>query len=174
MESVFCANPELTGEMSSACCTTCLYESWFRYDELSKLTMAQVRLSNSGIELVLERNVRMEAEATETTSCGGGLAGYVFCSIKCCTKGVRVLHHDPWSRKDLLQFLSNLCKSLGVGSSRARQYTGHSAKRGGVKLLRFLGFTDAFVMRWFKMTGQQAYLRYTEGSLMTAGDWKFL
>jgi len=30
-------------------------------------------------------------------------------------------------------------------------------------LLRFLGIKDSYIMKWFGMTGEGAYLRYTEG-----------
>ena len=50
----------------------------------------------------------------------------------------------------------------GGGSEYVRAFTGHSPKRDGVQLLRFLGCKDKLIMAWFGVTGPKAYLRYTE------------
>ena len=93
----------------------------------------------------------------------GNVEGYVFCQVVGEGSNAKIVHHTPYSRKTLLNFLQSRSMTLGYGVRRAKRFTGHSAKRGGVQLMRFLGCTDLYIMNWFKMSGQKAYIRYTEG-----------
>ena len=48
-----------------------------------------------------------------------------------------------------------------TGGTRQENYR-HSARRGGIQLLRYLEVKDSCVMRCFGIKGEQAYLRYIE------------
>lgn len=76
---------------------------------------------------------------------------------------------EPWPRKSYVSFLKDRLTEIGIGSGVVNTHSGHSPKRGGVQLLRYLGCKDHFIMKWFGMTGQAAYLRYTEGFNNAAG-----
>lgn len=157
-----------------------------RYDEISKIEMKNVSVHKQGVELGVDVKCknsikyrkyslrRWPGEKLSTSALmdpmlalsawllvRGDAQGFLFCSIvgespkslKYCT---------PWSKKHFESFMARRFVSLGIGQSIARTYTGHSGKRGGVQLLRFLGCKDIFIMNWFGMTGSGAYLRYTE------------
>lgn len=89
--------------------------------------------------------------------------GFLFCNIVITSSVSRLILSEPWPRKTFVQFMGCKFIEIGIGSGTVRAHSGDSPKRGGVQLLRFLGCKDAYIMNWFGMTGQQAYLRYTKG-----------
>lgn len=93
----------------------------------------------------------------------GNHNGFLFCNIQGIILSQRLLFHEARSRKSFVNFVQGRFTEIGVGSSTVQAHTGHSLKRGGVQLLGFLGCKDLFIINWFGMTGQTAYLRYTEG-----------
>lgn len=92
----------------------------------------------------------------------GNFDGYLFCNIA-GKQAPRLILHEPWSRKSFVDFMQTRFSEIGIGSGIVRAHTGHSPKRGGIQLLRALGCKDLFITNWFGMTGQDAYVRYTEG-----------
>lgn len=92
----------------------------------------------------------------------GDAPGFFFCNIV-LNKAIRVVHHEAWPRISFVEFMQDRFEKIGQGRGFVKAHTGHSPKRGGVQLLRFLGVKDMHIMKWFGMTGQGAYLRYTEG-----------
>lgn len=71
-------------------------------------------------------------------------------------------YNEAWRNKKFVDFLRLRLGDVGVPASETGLYTGHSLKRGGVQVMRSLGVKDLSIMKWFGMTGQSSYLRYTE------------
>lgn len=165
-----------------------------RYDELSKVRIENVTSTKYGIEFGIGERCknstgyrayvlrRWPGDAfskcilmdplfafTSWLLVRGNLDGYLFCDILGNVSAQRLILHEPWSRKSFVACMQGRFAEIGIGSGIARSHTGHSPKRGGVQILRFLGCKDLFIMNWFGMTGQTAYLRYTEGFNDAAG-----
>ena len=73
------------------------------------------------------------------------------------------------NEKKLLSFLQEGAESLGHGSIKAKQFTGHLAKLRGVRLVRLLGCTDLDVRKFEELSRKNAYIRYTEGFFNICG-----
>jgi hypothetical protein len=52
-------------------------------------------------------------------------------------------------------------RKLGQGSDVAARFSGHSIKRGSVKLYRKSGMSDLWIMQRINMISEGAYTRYT-------------
>lgn len=159
-----------------------------RYDELSKVRMENVKISKYGCEFGIDvkcknstsyRGYQLRRWPGDALSksllmdplfalaawvyARGNLDGFLFCNIVRSDSSSRMILEEPWPRKSFVSFMQERFRDIGFGSGVLNAHTGHSPKRGGVQLLRFLGCKDTFIMKWFGMTGQIAYLRYTEG-----------
>lgn len=158
-----------------------------RYDELSKVKMENFKCTKWGIEFGIGEKCKNSEgyrsyvvrrwPGDHFSKCilmdtffalsfwalqRGDSPGLLFCNVL-QNNAIHIAHHEPWARKQFVSFMQERFEKIGLGSANARAHTGHSPKRGGVQLLRFLGVKDANIMSWFGMTGNNAYLRYTEG-----------
>ena len=92
----------------------------------------------------------------------GDNKGFIFCKIMVSDSAVRIVYDEPWSINCLIEFMRGRPRSSGFRKWLCKKLTGYSFKRGGLQNLRFLGVMDSAAMKWFWMTGQTAYLTFTE------------
>lgn len=86
--------------------------------------------------------------------------GFLFFNIL-RTKSLQLGHSEPWTRIFCFIDARPIYPDWN-GKNTAKARTGHSRKRGGVQMLRFLCVKDSYIMQWFDMFGDEAYLRYIE------------
>ena len=77
----------------------------------------------------------------------GDNPGFFFCNISKSTK-LRFEHHIAWNRKSFLEFFHARLRIIGIPDLDLLSFTGHSMKRRGVQVLRFLGVKDRTIMDW--------------------------
>jgi hypothetical protein len=90
--------------------------------------------------------------------------GFLFCNLL----GERLNYGRPWDSKKFRQYMRDRLILVGEGEGNARYFTGHSIKRGSAQLYRMMGVSDNLIMRRINMSGEYAYLRYTEAFNDTA------
>lgn len=158
-----------------------------RYDEFCKLRMENLKATKYDVEFGIAQRTKNSTSYRSYTlrewpgkcfaksimmdplfvfSAGihgsGNLPGLIFCNIDVTTYISRMILSDSWPRKLFVQFMTSTFIEIGIGSGIMKAHSGHSPKRGRVQQLRFLVCKDSYIMRWFGMTGQMAYLRYTK------------
>jgi hypothetical protein len=154
-----------------------------RFDELAKMQMNMISHLYQGITINLpvrtKNSIRMKhyklldwphpvakmsAALDASVALGLWMAhrgsddGFLFCNFV----GERLDYGRPWDAKKFIQYMRERLILAGEGEGNARYFTGHSIKRGSVQLYRTMGVTDNWIMRRINMTGEYAYLRYTE------------
>ena len=158
-----------------------------RYDEFSKIRLADVKCTAYGTSFGISERCKNSLNfrgytlrawpGTHFSQCyamdpfsaltawlivRGDCPGFLFCTINGTGQHSRIDPTKPWPRTSMIAHMHQRFSTLGFGEAYSHAFTGHSAKRGGVQLLRFLGCKDQYIMHWFKMTGSFAYLRYIE------------
>jgi hypothetical protein len=154
-----------------------------RFDELAKMQASMVSHLYQGITINLpvrtKNSIRMKhyelidwphALASQSGALDAGMAlglwlahrgsddGFLFCNFV----GGRLDFGRSWDPKTFIDYMRQRLILAGEGSGNVRYFTGHSIKRGSVQLYRTLGVSDTWIMRRIHMTGEYAYLRYTE------------
>lgn len=137
-----------------------------RFDEISKVRFGTFKCTNYGISFCVPektKNHRKQShykvrkwpiqvydESTLIDPCialaawslrRGESSEYLFCSIT-GTSNIRIEYYAPWKRKHFTALFCERLTSIGIPLSDVESVTGHSLKRGGVQLLRFLFIKD--------------------------------
>ena len=157
-----------------------------RFDELCKVRFSSLKCTKYGVTFSISERTKNQCKNREYTLrmwpglkfsdsilmdplfavsawvlMRGDCPGFLFCDIQGDTH-LKFCHDVPWTRKKFQDWMRSRLQCIGIPSEDTEFLTGHSLKRGGVQLLRMLGLKDKSIMTWFGMTGEGAYLRYTE------------
>ena len=157
-----------------------------RYDELMKLKMDSFKCTKHVVSFSVQERTKTKSNARRyvlrtwpgsvvsnfvlmdtriaLTFCilaRGDAPGFLFCNIA-GVHSLRIMHDEPWTKRSYIEFMRIRLQSICISPVHATSVTGHSGRRGGVQLLRFLGVKDVCIMNWFGMKGGQSYIRYTD------------
>ena len=182
---LLCDSSDLRDELLHALLLTGM-NCGMRLDELTKIRMECFKCTKYGIQFSILEGVKNDSKTRhyairnwpgkKLSECAimdanlalaawvlrrGDAPGYLFCSVSNLSQ-LRIDHEVALPRNQFIRFLHSRLESIGVPPAHIQSYTGHSIKRGGVQLLRALGVTDATIMKWFGMSGEGSYIRYTE------------
>ena len=150
-----------------------------RFDELMKMKMDTIKRTKYGISFSIEERTKTEFQGCryvlrawpgeilcscilmdpQISLCNwvlyrGDTAVFLFCSVVVTERnlGKRLMH---WLHAVPTGF------NRYTGSTR-QKITWHSARRGSIQILGYLGAKDSCMMHCFGIKGDQAYLQYTE------------
>lgn len=157
-----------------------------RYDEIKKLQVDQVTVDCGEVSLNIteaiknstaQRNYRLH-EWPKTSELfhsvymdlktaplswlitRGSATGPFFCDVKPTRAGGVLETSKYWPISSFTNFFRGRLQQKGVGSEDVHMFSGHSLKRGSVKLYRSLGYRDEYIMDLVPMTGPNAYFSY--------------